>query len=272
MHMRNLKDIEIDEISLQGLVDVPAIRKKFVIVKSKDNGEQFDKNQDGFHNENEKEVKTMLDKLVKIFKEINGLEEISEGQMEVLKALSEEDMKKYSEALEVLKKYKDELPEDLNKELSELAKFGVREVEKTEGEKKDEEDVEKAGKKLSKDTLKVIEGAVKKLADLTEIVNSLSNLLPKEDTEKMAAEKAEKEKLENKIDKAVKESKEETDKELTKKDEVIEELKKRVGTLEETKNGKKSLEEESSDDDDTNKHIKKDGEFEWTFYKQGKEE
>ena len=237
---------------------MPAIRKKFFIVKS-ENGKQFDKNQDGFHNKNKDEVKKM-EKLIEIFKEINGLEEISDEQMETFKSLPEEDVKKYVESLEVVKKYKDELPEDLNKELSNLAKFGVRKIAKPEEKK--EEDVEKLGRKLSKDTLNIIEGAVKQLGSLSE---ALAKLLPVEDTEKMAEEKKKAEEVSTKINEAVKKAKEETDKVLAEKDGVIEELKKRVGTLEETKNGKKSLEEEGSDDDEKSKHLKKDGTFEWTF-------
>ena len=257
MKTRQLSDIDIEEISL---VDLPAIRKKFVIVKNQD-GKSFDKNQDDFHNKNKFEVNKM-EKLIEIFKEINGLEEVSDEQMEVLKALSEEDIKKYSAALEVIKKYKGELPEDLNKELSSLAKFGVRSVAKPE---KKEEDVEKAGKKLSKDTLDIIATAVKQLGGLSETVSALSNLLPTEDKQKMAEEKKKAEEVSTKIEEAVKKAKEETSKALTEKDAVIEELKKRVGTLEETKNGKKSLEEETVDEPGESKHIKKDGTFEWTF-------
>ena len=244
------------DFPLREVVDLPAIRKKFFIVKSQD-GKQFDKNQDSFHNKNKAEVKKM-EKLIEIFKDINGLEEVSDEQMEVFKALPEEDVKKYIESLEVVKKYKDELPEDLNKELSNLAQFGVRKMAKPE-EKKEEEDVEKSGKKLSKDTLNIIEGAVKQLGTLSE---ALTKLLPVEDTEKMAEEKKKAEEVSTKIDEAVKKSKEETDKVLAEKDSAIEELKKRIGTLEETKNGKKSLEEESSDDDTD---VKKDGTFRWNF-------
>lgn len=201
-----------------------------------------------------------MDELIKIFKDINGLEEISKEQKEAFEALSEEDIKKYSVALEVLKKYKDELPEDLNKELSVLAKFGVRETKKVV--KETDEEVEKTGKKLSKDTLNTIQSAVKQLGGLTD---TLSNLLPKEDTKKMAAEKKKAEEVDEKIKKGINEAKEEMDKESAKKDETIEELKKKVSTLEETKSGKKSLEEENTDNEDESKHIKKDGTFEWTF-------
>ena len=228
-------------------MDLPAIRKPFIIVKS----------------EKSKEV-NKVDKLIEIFKDLNGLEEISEKQMEVFKALSEEDIKKYSGALEILKKYKDELPEDLNKELSILAKFGVREVEKTE-----DKNVEKAGKKLSKDTLNVIEHAVKQLDGLADVISSLSNLLPTEDTKKMAAEKAEKEKAENQVNEAVKKTQDEAKEEMEKKDKAIKDLEEKVGKLEVEKGDKQSLEEESSDGSSKeNKHIQKDGSFEWTFMNQ----
>jgi len=244
---KKLSEIEIDEISL---VDVPAIRKKFVIIK---NGKSS-------------EVKTM-DELIKIFKEVNGLKEISKEQEATFKALSEEDIKKYSGALTVLSKYKDELPEDLNKELSVLAKFGVREVKKTV--KEPDEDLEKAGKKLSKDTLDIIGHAVKELGGLTDVLSSLSNLLPAEDTKKMATEKAEKEKVENKINEAVTKAAEDTKEELAKKDKSIKDLTEKVEKLEVEKNGKKSLEEETEEEEVTkSKHIKKDGTFEWTFMNQ----
>ena len=259
MKAKQLSNLEIDEISL---VDVPAIRKKFVIIKS---GKKFGKNQDNFHKKNEKEVTKMLEKLIEIFKKVNGLEEISDEQMEVLKALSEDDMKKYSESLEVIEKYKGELPDDLNKELSELAKFGVREIAKKEEDKKEEEDLEKAGKKLSKDTLNVIASAVKELGGIAKTVEDLANLLPKEDTEKMAAEKKAKEDEDSKIAKAIEKVKEELKEEITKKDESIEKLTEKVEELEKTSAGKQSLEEEGSDDDDEGKDIKKDAKFTWKF-------
>ena len=243
---KKLSEIEIDEISL---VDLPAIRKKFVIIK----------------NEKSRQV-IKMDELIKIFKAVNGLEELSKEQEAALKALSEDEVKKYSGALEVLSKYKDELPKDLNKELSVLAKFGVREIKVV---KETEEDLEKAGKKLSKDTLDIIGHAVKQLSGFTDAIDSLSKLLPSEDTEKMATEKAEKEKVENKINEAVTKAAEETKEELTKKDKSIKDLEEKVSKLEVEKGGKKSLEEETEEEEvQKNKHIKKDGSFEWTFMNQ----
>ena len=136
--------------------------------------------------------------------------------------------------------------------------------------KEPDEDLEKAGKKLSKDTLDIIGHAVKELGGLTDVLSSLSNLLPAEDTKKMATEKAEKEKVENKINEAVTKAAEDTKEELAKKDKSIKDLTEKVEKLEVEKNGKKSLEEETEEEEEVekSKHIQKDGKFVWTFMNQ----
>ena len=183
MKAKKLTEIDVEEISL---VDVPAIRTRFVIVKD---GKSFEaKIQDGFHKKIEKEVNKM-DELIKILKEATGAD-LSEKQIEALKALSKEEIKEFTNSLDIVKGYKEDLPKELNETLAKLTKFAVREqpepkVPEITEEQKAEiiEAFEKTGKKLSKDTLNVIESVVKKLDGLSEIRDALANLLP-EDTQK----------------------------------------------------------------------------------------
>jgi hypothetical protein len=264
MKAKELQDIDVEEISL---VDLPAIRTKFVIIKD---GKSFGKKQDDFQNsKKEKEVKKM-DELVKILKKITGAE-LSEKQTEALKALSDDERKELSKSLGVIEEYKEELPKELNETLSELTKFAVREQEvpKITKEQKDEiiKEFDKSGKKLSKDTLDVITSVVKKLGSIVEVVDALTNLLPegtvkkvkkteKEEEEEDKFEKFEKEYGE-KVEKVLGDAKTAMDKKLAEKDAEIEKLEKRLKTVEETKGVKKGLEEEEEEEEDKDK-IKKE--------------
>ena len=251
MKAKKLTDIDVEEISL---VDVPAIRTKFVIIK--------------------REVNKM-DELIKMLKEATGAE-LSEKQISAVKTLSEEESKELSDSLTVAKGYKEELPEELNNTLLSLVKFAVREQpevkapEITEAQKAEIiAEFDKSGKKLSKDTLDVIGSAVGKLGGLTEIVESLKNLLPQDEKEKN--QKADDEDKSNKdleksigekVDKVLKDAKAIMDEKLAEKDDKISDLEKRLKTVEEVKGTKKSLEE--GDDDDGTKVEK--GKVKWPSF------
>lgn len=276
--MRELRDIDVEEISY---VDVPANKVKFKIIKR---GDSFDRNQDDSQkNKLQKEMKQQMDELIKIYKAVTDVE-LTDEEKEILKALSPEDLKKVQDALAVLKKYKDELPDDLKKEIATLAKLAVGRYpypypypprsrypypypypvkkEEEKKEEKKEEDVEKAGKKLSKDTLKTIE----------KVIEILSKLLP-EVGEKEAKEEVAKSKEEEKVtvnlslddvglkeelEKVSKDIKDSLEKALVERDKKIEgldkklkgvdELSKRLEKVEEVKGVKKSLEEEKDKD------------------------
>ena len=226
--------------------------------------EEFMKQQDDFQNKNnnKREVKKM-DELTKLFKEVTG-KELSEKQIETLKTIPEEKLKELNESLDVVKGYKSELPEELNKSISYLTGLTVQEqpeakvAEITEEQKAEIiEEFTKTGKKFSKETLDVIKGVIK----------ALIKLLPEE--ERKGLEKAEaidkdlekkEEEINEKIKKAVEEANKVLDGKLSEKDKKIEELEKRLKTVEDVKGAKKSLEEEEPAD---NKEIKK--EFRWKF-------
>lgn len=282
--MRELKDIDVEEISY---VDVPAVKKKFMIVKR---GESFDKSQDDPQkNKLQKELKQVMDELIKIYKAVTDTE-LTDEEKEILKALSPEDLKKVKDAMAVLKKYKDELPDDLKREIATLAKLAVGRYPypypypprgrypypypypvKKKDEKK-EEDIEKAGKKLSKDTLKTIE----------KVIEILSKLLPEDEkkAEKKEVAKSEEDEkmtvnlklddigLKEELEKVSKDIKDSFEKALVERDkkiegldkkledvgglkarlEKVEGLKERLEKVEEVKGVKKGLEEEKVKD------------------------
>lgn len=250
--MRELRDIDVEEISY---VDVPANKVKFKIIKR---GGPFDNNQgDSQKNKLQKEMKQVMDELIKIYKAVTDVE-LTEEEKEVLKALSPEELKKVQDAMAVLKKYKDELPDDLKREIATLAKLAVgrypypypypprsrypypypypvkKEDVKKEDEK-EEEDVEKAGKKISKDTLKTIE----------KVIEILSQLLP--ETEEKGAKKGKVAKseeeevtvkldlddigLKEELEKVSKDIKDSFEKALVEKDKKIEGLNKKLETM-----------------------------------------
>lgn len=228
--------------------------------------------QDGFHNKDKNEVKKM-DELIKVLKDITGIE-LSKKQIDMIKTLSEEEVKEFNDALEVIGSYKDELPKELNEKIASVTKFTVKEQpdpkspEITEGQKAEIlKEFEKAGKKLSKDTLDIIEGAVKKLSSITEVVEALSKLLPEGEKEgaKKRVAKGEEDELTVKLnfddvglkeglEKMSKDIKDSFEKALVERDKKIEgldkkledvsELSKRLEKVEGVKGVKKGLEEE----------------------------
>ncbi len=156
-------------------------------------------------------------------------------------------------ALETVNAYRGDFPDDLQKAVGIVVKqAGIcdtiisKVMENQDKDAKDNDDkkkMEKAGAKLSKDTLKKITDA---LAALKSIIPEL-----KENTEKSDLEKAIEE-MKNKIDGMEKKDEDNTKEKLTK---TLEELTKRLETVEKGTTGKKGIEGQD-DDDNTNKDEK----------------
>lgn len=275
-------------LGARGGVDIPSGDRRGVYNHLSKHYKEFDKRvpllksytkeelekieQDDFQNKNKDEVKKM-DELIKVLKDITGIE-LSKKQIDAIKTLSEEEVKEFNGALEVIGSYKDELPEELNEKFASITKFTIKEQpdpkspEITEEQKTEIlKEFEKTGKKLSKDTIDIIEGAVKKLSSITEVVEALSRLLPegKKEGTKKGVSKGEEDKmtvnlsfddigLKEGLDKMGKDIKDSFEKALVERDKKIEgldkklegvdELSKRIKTLEEVKGVKKGLEEE----------------------------
>jgi len=197
---RELLDINIDEISL---VDVPAIRKKFLIVKKDKNDMQktSDKDQDNSDIENLiKEGKLKMNELIEIYKSLtNDQENFTEQQLEIMKKLSPEAINALKGALNILNKFKGDFSQELKDAVAVLAKFIAKPYPYPYPAKKSDEDLEKAGKKISKDTLAAIKKAIGILKaalargdDTKKAIALLSDLLSEE--EKKALKKSDEEK------------------------------------------------------------------------------
>lgn len=129
---RKLIDIDTDEISL---VDKAANRKKFA-----------------FKKEN-----SMDPELIALFKSI-GMEDPTEQEIAKAKELSAEATKAIKGALNILSKYKDDMPPDVLtaiKTLTKYASYGY--PEKKESEELSKEAIEKIGARLSKATLEELQ-------------------------------------------------------------------------------------------------------------------
>jgi len=270
---RELVDIDVDEISL---VDVPAIRKKFLIIKKDKKGMQksADEDQDDSDIENLiKEGKLEMKELIEIYKSLtNDQEDFTEGQLELLKKLSDEAVNAIKGALNILNKYKGDFSKDLQDAVALLAKYAAKPYPYPYPAKKSDEDLEKAGRKISKDTLEAIKKAIGILNSLLakgegtkEAISILSDLLSEE--EKKALKKADQEKertdkekeRDEKFDSAIKgatETIEKLEKDLGEKDKSITELTKRLETLEKAKGTKKQIEGQDEDDGDVKKSDK----------------
>ncbi|GAH53334.1 unnamed protein product, partial [marine sediment metagenome] len=126
-------------------------------------------------------------------------------------------------------------------------------------------DFEKAGKKISKDTLVAIKKAIGILKaalargdDTKKAIALLSDLLSEEEKKalkKSDAEKEKDEKIESLIKAAAAETKEELEKDLGEKVKSISDLAERLETLEKAKGTKKQI--EGQDDDDGDGEVKK---------------
>ncbi len=145
-----------------------------------------------------------------------------------------------TKALETVNEYREDFPDDLKNAVGLISKqAGLYTPQKTEKKADDNKtDVEKAGAKLSKDTLKKITDA---LAALKSIIPAL-----KEDTEKSDVEKSIKE-LKETIEKLEKKDDDANKDELA---ETITELKKRLEIVEKGTGVKKSVSGQDGGDDD----------------------
>lgn len=277
---RELQDIDVDEISL---VDIPAIRKKFLIVKKdkKDMQKTSETDQDNSDIENliKEEELMKINELIELYKKLTGDEEdFSEKETELMKKLSDEAVSAIKGALNILNKFKGDFSEELKDAVGVLAKYVTKAYPYPYPAKKSDEDLEKAGRKISKDTLAAIKKAIKILNevfskgdDTKKAISILSDLLSDEekkalkktDEEKERADKekerADKEKeRDEKFDSAIKgatETIEKLGKDLEEKDKNISELTKRLETLEKAKGTKKQI--EGQDEDDGDGEVKK---------------
>jgi len=301
---RKLKDIKINEISL---VTSPANRKMFFIVK-----EDLKKDSDGNYlctncenvlkqeiiDEDESciqlecsecglkiqihknEVEKMKD-LIKVYKDFIG-EDFSEEQVELAKALSDEAKGAVSGALNMLNKYKADMPADLLDAIKTMTKYatgaypspakksddGIKEaVKKAEDElKAAKEELEKAGKKLSKDTIEKIKAAVKALESLKTLLPE-DELKKSDDPDKDFSEEIKKmsETLNVKVTEVVDQISKMTEDSKKANEGVAE----RLTVLEKEKGTRKSI--DGNDDDDTD-NLKKDDDNMWPSLAFEKEE
>ena len=145
---RELKDVETKEVSV---VSSPATKKKFLFWK-----------QEG----------VSMEELVKLIKELTD-EDLSSDEIEKAKALTDEQRNALKGALNMLNKYKSDLPADLKEAISTLSKYAVgkypapKPYKKEEvGDKAEDKTIEKAGSVLSK-------GSISELEKAMEIIQSL---------------------------------------------------------------------------------------------------
>lgn len=157
---RELKEIDPDEISLVG---VPAIRKKFIIIKRSQE----------------------MDEYIEILKSFHGEEEITDEVVEALKAgkMPEEATKALKGALNILNKYKDDFPDailDAIKTLSKYASYGYPEKKGEKSEKEPDPvefleklDLQKAGASLSKATIEKLNSIKTAIKSITDEIDKL---------------------------------------------------------------------------------------------------
>ena len=282
---RKLKDIKIKEISL---VTSPANRKMFFFAKQDlkrdsegnyictncenvlkqeiiDEDEsciQLECSECGLKINIIKEKRNEMKELTEIYKSFTE-EDFSEEQTELAKELSEKSKGAITASLNMLNKYKADMPADLLDAIKTMTKYAtgayssptkksddaIKEaVEKAEGELKDaKEELEKAGKKLSKDTIEKIKAAVKAL-------ESLKTLLPEDEIGK--SDSPDKDFSED-----IKKMSETLDGKITKVVDLIskmaeeskkadEEAAERLAVLEKEKGTRKGIDGNDDDDDD----------------------
>jgi len=155
-------------------------------------------------------------------------------------------------SLETVNDYRGEFPDDLEKAIGIIAKqaglYVPQKTEKTE-KKDDKTDLEKAGAKLSKETLKKI---VEALAALKSILPQLAEKTEKKDDDKSEVEK-EIEKITKALEQLEKDKEKGTESELTK---ALATLAERLATVEKNTGTKKSIDSQDDDEEEENKDIK----------------
>lgn len=180
--IRDLISIDVEEISI---VDVPANRFKFLLTKRGDTMKVF------------KEV----------FKELTG-EDIKD---EVLEKVDEKEVEKLESNLVIIDKYKDSFPGELSKAVSNIVVMAIGNIP--------EENVEKVGAKLSKETINKLNRIISDLKSLVgNIEDDTEGKTEKADDSELAKTIA---KLTEKVDSLEKEMKEGSDEEeitLTRKE------------------------------------------------------
>lgn len=154
---RKLFDIDVDEITL---CESAANRKKFFIKKMEDNMEEFIKQLKKFMAPDEEE----------------GDEEgaLTEEEIEKAEKLSDKAMTAIKGALNILNKYKADMPDDVLKAIQTLAKYA------SYGYPAKKEDIDKAGAKLSKTTRDQIQKALDFIKESPKAIAALKALLGQE--------------------------------------------------------------------------------------------
>lgn len=244
---RKLFDIDVEEITLCGSA---ANRKKFFIRKMEDSMKEFIEELKKFMAEDDEDIEGALEK-----EEIEKAEKLADAPMKAIKG-----------ALNILSKYKADMPDDVLKAIKTLTKYAsygypaAKEDKKDEVKKTDEElfidavnivakaveteDVEKAKKvveQLSKATIKQLKKIVEicqKIIGNEEVKAKKTEELPAEvarDLEELAALKKFKEDT-------LKEKEETRKKEIEDLKKEREKLEKKVEELEKTKGEKKGIE------------------------------
>ncbi len=205
---KKLREIKLKEISI---VNAPANRQSFIFIKNEDkcpNCKGTLKQINKIDEESSciqfsclrckkvfEQIVTkenlMNDEIKKLYKELTD-EEIGENEISILEAMADEDIEIIKNSLVTLNKYKKDeaLPEDLHSAISAITKYATgkavkpvsKDTDAQELLKKQIEDLEKSGKKLSKDTAEKIKKAVGTLKDTMEkfgnILETLSSLIP----------------------------------------------------------------------------------------------
>lgn len=207
---RKLRNIKLKEISL---VTAPANRQKFLIIKQENcpncggilKQMRIDEDKsciqlkcsecENIYKNKLSKGRNVMETLINLLKEMFG-EDVSEEQIKVIKALSDDARTALTDALDILSKYKEDMPKDLLDSVNALSKHAIGKVSSNsnDGKKEEEilkqflekckkeiEEVEKSGRKLSKDYTQKIKSVIKSFNDMISVVKTLEALLPDED-------------------------------------------------------------------------------------------
>lgn len=263
--LRRLEDIDPNEVSIVGL---PATRKKFLFFKQ-DMQELLDTSED-MQGDSDIEKRRELNKMnlnEELQKLLNNYfdEEVSfdpeEFEFEKAK-LSDKALNALKGALNLINKYKADFPDDLKKAVGVLAKYSSYGYGYPAKKSDDNEDINKSGKTLSKDTVGKVKNVVKVFNELQSVIKALNELLPEEDQKKLKKSDATDgkdadEEFKGALDEVTDIAKK-LEKKLEEKDQTIEKLGKRLETVEKEKGIKKGIDSQDGDDgDDSSKSKKK---------------
>lgn len=157
---RKLVDIDVDEITLCGSA---ANRKKFFIKKMEDSMKEFIEELKKFMAEDDEDIEEVLTK-----EDIEKAEKLSDNVIKVIKG-----------ALNILNKYKADMPDDVLTAIKSLAKYAAYDYgyPAKKEDKEDKEDLEKAGAKLSKTTCVQIQKALDHIKESPKAIFVLKTLL-----------------------------------------------------------------------------------------------